>query len=288
MKRKFILFLFLLFLTLALGNVERILACSCIPKSPCQKFQNADAVFVGKVVEMRQIQENAFAVYFEVSESFKGVKIGERVKIFSHQNDGGSCGYRFEESEVSLVFARNNADSASVSGLWTHQCSGNKPIEYAEESLIFLRKFLSENSGTMIVGSIQDMTEKKRRNVSVEGIRIKALQINSKKVFYGTTNQDGFYEIKVPVGTYQVTPELPDGVIFGELDYKENKPIKVEKLKCNGKFFLILGVTQLKGKCRNTHDSRVCFRRRRTHSTIVRVSAKLSQLRNIYKVSKVI
>lgn len=242
MNHKYFIFLFVFVLMLSLGIFERVFSCSCVKKTPCNIFEKADVVFVGKVVEIRKEGELAFGVYFEVSEAFKGVKIGAKVKIMSVQNDGGGCGYRFENDEVSLVYGRNSVGPAEIKGLWTYQCSGNKPLEYAEESINFLRSFLSESSETVVVGNIEDISSGYiNQTFPLENIKIKAQRIgNKKQVFYGTTDKEGFYEIKVPIGTYLITPELSEDYIFGEFDSKENKPLKVEKLKCNGKFFLAI------------------------------------------------
>ena len=242
MKHKIYLFIGLLVLTLSFGSFERVFACSCEKETPCNTFQTADVVFVGKVIEIKKEAELAFGVYLEVSEAFKGVKVGEIIKIMSVQNNGGGCGYKFEKDEGYLVFSKNVTNRDGIKGFWTYQCSGTRSLEYAEDSINFLRSFISESAETMITGSVEDISRRYfTQFVPLENIKIKAERLGrNKQVFYGTADKSGYFIIKVPVGTYMVTPELPENYIFGVRDEKENKPIRVEKQKCNGKSFVIV------------------------------------------------
>jgi len=130
LKRNISLSLLSLFLTLSLGSVERVLACSCVPTSPCQNYQNADVVFFGKAVEMKQLSNNDYQTHFEVAEEFKNAKKEKRIKISSNSNEG-ICGYQFELNQTYLVFAK-----LGKKGYWTGSCYGNIHTDYAEKYLI--------------------------------------------------------------------------------------------------------------------------------------------------------
>lgn len=217
MKNKIHITLFSLFLLLSFGSVEQVFACSCGFSSSCQKYNSADVVFVGKVIAIKKIVEDVYSVTFEISETFKGTNINEKINILSIQNDGGGCGYRFEQDKTYLVFAGNSKGLKDISGLWTSQCSGNQLIKYADISIDFLYKFKAFSSEQVIFGNLQDFSIGENRILPIEGIKIKAQSTKNKlRTFYGTTNKYGNFDINLPFGTYSVSPELPKDFIFGE------------------------------------------------------------------------
>ncbi len=238
------IFLFSLVLTLSLGSFARVLACSCVPTSPCQSFGRADTVFAGKVVGAKQQKtatdyetinegksdEKTIAkkvtydigeIYFEVTEAFAGTKKGERVSIHSNTG-GGDCGVWFQRGETYLVFAskENSNESSAISSLtygnsgeklqpdanrlWTTICSGTREIKTAEESLNYLRNLPNVGSGGMIVGRIDEAIRNyQAENLNAKpmsGVKLQAQQADGEKnVFYGVSNQNGYFEIKVTV-----------------------------------------------------------------------------------------
>lgn len=150
MKNKFPLLILSLVLLCLLGNFEQVSACSCVRTSSCQAYNNADVVFVGKVigskyqktvkdnsnnyqnsnsnssVEPQTITYDVGEIYFQIEESFVGVEKGSQVTIHSNTG-GGDCGYWFERGKTYLVYARkeNSTAPGTVSSL-TYSGSDNK------------------------------------------------------------------------------------------------------------------------------------------------------------------
>ncbi len=195
MKNKISIFIFALFLMLSFGSVEQIYACSCLQTKSCQAYNNADTIFVGKVIgskEQKTVEdysENSDAslqtkpktitydvgeIYFEVQESFLGNEKGSRITIFSG-TDGGDCGFWFKRGETYLVYAqKENSDSpSSVLGftdggsdknlepqadrLWTSICSHTALITQAKEDLAYLRDLSINKNKSIIFGDVSEV-----------------------------------------------------------------------------------------------------------------------------------
>jgi hypothetical protein len=211
MKEKFSILIFTLFLMLLFGSFEQTFACSCFWESPCQKYADAEIVFAGKVVEIKPKEENLYFVVFELSEAFKGLKDINRVEILSSQNGGGDCSFRFELNEEYLIHSKRNREGY----FYSHLCMGIQTLKYADESITIYRSFTDPDNQPFIFGKIRDVSEKYKRLESLKDIRIQAQETGRRKrIFYGTTNENGFFQIKVPSGRYAVTPLLPENFIF--------------------------------------------------------------------------
>lgn len=132
--------LFLGGLALSLGSID-VSGCTCItPGPPSDVFEQASAVFVGKVIEIELMDANKirgpFAgklVRFSVERAFKGVE-EDQVQILTARSEA-SCGYPFEEGKIYLVYANKGEDER----LRTSICSRTQPPSRAHEDLKFLR-----------------------------------------------------------------------------------------------------------------------------------------------------
>ena len=82
-----------LFLSTTSANISR--ACDCdIPTSAKESLKHSDAVFVGKVIEIKKTKLQKY-VTFNVLKIWKG-KIGKQITITT-AIDGGACGYHFSK-----------------------------------------------------------------------------------------------------------------------------------------------------------------------------------------------
>jgi len=133
--------LFLGVLALCLSSTD-VSGCSCItPGPPSEAFEQATAVFVGKVIEIELMDaknkiRGPFAgklVQFSVERAFKGVE-EHQVQILTARSEA-SCGYPFEEGKIYLVYANKGEDER----LRTSICSRTQPLSRAHEDLKFLR-----------------------------------------------------------------------------------------------------------------------------------------------------
>lgn len=277
----------LLFLFLVFTGTGKVSACSCIPSAPCSSFGNSDVVFVGKVVgSKRQVTRDDYSgesdrpkkvtydvgeIYFVVEEAFNGAIKGARVTIHSIESES-ACGYMFKRGEKYLVFARKEESKApsNISSLtygrggqklkplpqrlWTGLCSGTREIEDAEEALKYLRNLPQPGSGGMIVGrideSIKDYSEENLKGKPMSDAKIRVQEIGGeKRSFYGTSNKNGYFEIKIPVGTYKVAPELAADLSF-ESHYRsgEDDLVKIEDRRCQIRIFWVSNDSEVSGK----------------------------------------
>lgn len=102
----------LIFLTAAASAV----ACSCLPQTALQKLEASKAVFVGRVVGLRE--EGRTRHYeFEVAEAFKGSP--PATVTVTSSGEGSMCGSYFDRDQSYLIYANG------VNQLVTSLCSGN-------------------------------------------------------------------------------------------------------------------------------------------------------------------
>jgi Tissue inhibitor of metalloproteinase len=209
-------------------------------------------------------------IYFEVSEVFNGAENNSRITIYSNTG-GGDCGFWFKRGESYLVFASKES-SNSASGissltygnsgerleadnnrLWTTICSGTREAKSAQDSLNYLRNLPKAGSGGTIVGRIDETIRNyKAENLTskpMNNAKIQAQSVEDKNlIFYGTSNQNGYFEIKIPVGNYLVTPILESNLTFNNRYGKEDQPIKIEDRKCESKIFWVSNNSSVSGK----------------------------------------
>lgn len=178
------------------------LACKCRDRVPaCQETWESDAVFVGRVTDIRPTPDGDH-VGFEVVEAFRGVDVGP----LRMDRPMGSCAYRgFQQGREYLVFAHGRGR-----GLATTLCSGTSPVEEADEALAYLRQLATtpvraegELRGTVQVGNSElGWTPLGSTDVSITGstgtLRVK-------------TDGGGHFAVSVPPDTYVVTVRPPPG-----------------------------------------------------------------------------
>ncbi len=115
-------------------------ACSCaMMPSPEQGFSNAQAVFSGEVINIKEgnglIGEYGKTVHFAVQETWKGSSKME-VAILTGNGDG-DCGVAFVVGQEYLVYA-NLSDMYKEQSLSTTICSPTKELGIATEDLAVL------------------------------------------------------------------------------------------------------------------------------------------------------
>lgn len=209
-------------------------------------------------------------IYFEVAEAFQGTEIGARITINSNTG-GGDCSFWFKRGETYAVFAskENSTAPSGISSLtyggsgeqlkpkamrlWTTICSGTREIKYAEDTLSYLKNLPEIGSGGTIVGrideSIKDYSDENLAGKPLANTQILAKQIDGeKKTFYGTSDQNGYYEINVPVGNYLVTPVLKPNLMFESQYSEDDKQITIEDRKCDSKIFWVTNDSKISGK----------------------------------------
>ncbi len=112
-------------------------ACSCASQTVEEAVASSDAVFEGRVVEIRKgadsgsVSTRTNTVRLRVVRSWKGV--GEEALTVRTATNGASCGYPFRANQSYLVYA-----NSSPAGLRVGLCSRTKPIDQAKEDLELL------------------------------------------------------------------------------------------------------------------------------------------------------
>lgn len=119
-----------------LGSAERAAACSCAVVSDQEAVANADAVFIGTLVDIITPTGSAVSsadperFVFDVDEVFKG-EVSERQSVVTAR-DGASCGLEISGPGPFVVFARTESDgitTGAVDGqLYSNLCSGTRPL----------------------------------------------------------------------------------------------------------------------------------------------------------------
>jgi hypothetical protein len=251
MKHKFIIFLFSLFLTLSLGSFERVLACFSNPNLPsvCGMYGMAKAVFVGKIIDIKeQRKENAyseFEIIFQVQEDFLGVKKSTRVSVlFSDSLE--YCD--FEKGKTYLVYAYKGDRGFSIDvGTRT------RLITEADEDLAFLRNLTRIKSGSKIYGTVEQVVKSSLENNAkqpIQGLKLKLEQLDgTRKIFGVITDIDGKYEIAgIPGGKYKITQVNP----LADFDFLPRdgvySPLEVNNKGCAKQNFLLTTKNKISGR----------------------------------------
>jgi len=90
---------FFLLLLISVVSSKNVCACDCAPPGPPQvEFEEAEVVFVGKMIDLIDNDE----VTFSVIKNYKGVS---QPSISITDNGSSMCGYTFEHGKNYLVYA---------------------------------------------------------------------------------------------------------------------------------------------------------------------------------------
>ena len=245
MKHKIYIFIFALVLMLSFGSFEQVLACMCGRISTCERYNFSDAVFIGKAIAIEKENKGNFkteSTIFEITESFSGENAGQ-IKV--RNKSGFSCDVEFEKGTTYLVFASGDVKT----GFGTGFCSGNLPIEYADQEIDNLRKLITSNEKGKLTGTILKKlgeSSKDENRVPLPNIEITAREINTGKTYGTFTDNAGRYEIPVPAGSYKVNPVIPR---YAKIEYfNENEIFKVKDRGCAEGFYVIVNDSRITGK----------------------------------------
>lgn len=171
-------------------------ACSCVtPRSPCESFGSASAVFVGTVISG---ERGAFK--FSVEQAYSGVS-GTQVEVFTGLG-GGDCGFYFEIGRRYLVYAYRHQDK-----LGTNICTRTKPFEIAREDLAFLGSLSSAASGVTLSGEVRH-GDIKGKFVPSDATVIVQGELQRKEV---RPDAEGKFSVSgLSPGKFKVSLKLPD------------------------------------------------------------------------------
>ncbi|GHH98816.1 hypothetical protein [Neobacillus kokaensis] len=105
-------------------------ACKCVEtKSVEKELELSDAVFNGKIIEMKQ-DKYSRKILFEVTSIWKGLSTSQIVLI----DEPSSCSMDFNEGQEYLVYAKNNGNDVLTSNI----CDRTIELISADKDLLLL------------------------------------------------------------------------------------------------------------------------------------------------------
>jgi hypothetical protein len=187
------------------GVSSDVRACICFERQPpCVDYWQADAVFVGRVLQVSPDYKDYEAsnrigrrtVLIALEQSFRGVA-GEQVKL---ESDVSDCEFRFEAGEPYFVYAYRDK---ATNTLETSGCSRTTSLAHAKEDLAFLEQLSGGAQEFAILGLVVENSYN-----PVEGLTIHVQ--GSHAQYEATTDTEGRFRITLPAaGKYTVRLTLP-------------------------------------------------------------------------------
>jgi hypothetical protein len=192
-------------------QLNEAFACSCNKFTPCEAFNYADAVFIGKVVggttKVKEYSQDGKTYSMEagevrvlVEESFKGVAETEVIVTgFSSMcgPEGLVRGGRY------VIYTRQQGSSIFYIG----PCSPTRAVEYAKEDLDFLHSLPKPGVGGRVFGHV-GVDLHSDDNPPLAGVKV--VVSNGQHSYEAVTNANGDYEIKgVIPGEYKAAAQMP-------------------------------------------------------------------------------
>lgn len=114
-------------------------ACTCAPPAPVmESLRDADAVFVGRVLEITgRRSSGAVLVRLAVERAWKGAESAE-ILVWT-ESTTAACGYPFRVGGRYLVYGWHaegrRAPRAGKDAVWTSVCSRTAPVQAAQNDL---------------------------------------------------------------------------------------------------------------------------------------------------------
>ncbi|MEO6390774.1 MAG: carboxypeptidase regulatory-like domain-containing protein [Pyrinomonadaceae bacterium] len=208
----------LLLAVIAFGCVaaSEVIACQCVETlDKCYLVGRADAIFVGKVVAVKDVPAGIDEVGNElislgdrsfvlrVEERFQGVK-SLTVEIPS---GASNCDLRFQLGERYLIYAERGEDGK----FHTSVCAGSRSLDQADEDLAYLRNLPHPGIGGTIRGMVIGYNPT-GGGFMIGGLPGISVRINGPgKPISLFTGADGSFELSgLKPGKYGIKIQLPD------------------------------------------------------------------------------
>jgi hypothetical protein len=217
---------------------EPAAACDCGRRPACFLINNADAVFVGKVVFTDHDPSKGTAqrtlVRFNVEESFKGLagstrgvwidpgsftscynseyEVGDRYLVFASMNrrmpDGADMMSIVPESRNTKPLPPGIDPKAPPIVYLAAGCSGTRHITHdTNDDLKYLRRYKAGTATRMVIGRVLEDASFGESPPGLAGVNV-TLTGNGRQ-FSAITDSEGRYTFDdVPIGIYLVTPSL--------------------------------------------------------------------------------
>jgi len=193
-------------------------ACSCgeIAGPPCEATWKAEAVFVGTVRSIVDVDHDAYErpylsrlVTVDVERAFANAAPGPLELVTGR--GGGDCGYQFAVGRRYLIYA-----GKTPIGRWSVSiCSRTRPIEKAQEDLEYLATVPAVGLGARVFGRIHHWQRDPFEEETVDYGPLEGLVVNVSGAGLSrdaVTDRHGRYEITgLPLGVSTLTIAAPNG-----------------------------------------------------------------------------
>lgn len=161
-------------------------ACSCgEPPPPCEAFQNAPVVFIGKVTEVTEASGSQEAT-FAVSEKLKGGPSDTEII-----EGGGMCGTVFQKGKTYIVYAGAGGGRLSAS-----LCGRSATIDRAKDDVAYARS-AGKRTLAMLDGAVA-VTDAQGTKIRRAGVEVRVRDTKHRV----RTDKNGRYKLELPPGKY--------------------------------------------------------------------------------------
>jgi len=126
-----------------LFSAQTAFACSCaFSDDPIQSFQQADTIFVGKVLRKDNLENYRYAITIEIQESLKAIK-EHNIVVYTNMGEP-ACEYLFRVGESYLIYAFKNSPDTGMNGgkFSVSKCSRTRPLSEAEGDIAVIKQYL--------------------------------------------------------------------------------------------------------------------------------------------------
>lgn len=161
-------------------------ACSCdVPPPPCEAFQRAAVVFVGKVTAIKEGGGGSQEATFAITEKLKGGPADTEVIA-----GGGMCGTVFQQGKTYIVYASGSGPMSSS------LCGRTATIDRAKADLAYART-VGKRTKAILEGAafVQDTQGTRTNRANIE------IVVRDTK-FKARTDKAGRYMLELPPGKY--------------------------------------------------------------------------------------
>ncbi|HEX3525695.1 MAG TPA: carboxypeptidase regulatory-like domain-containing protein [Thermoanaerobaculia bacterium] len=222
-------------------------ACSCSfgpgADQPCAAYQEADAVFAGKVTGSSIVRGKPphRVVHFAVLEGFAGAT-GTTIEINTGLGNG-DCGYEFETGRSYFVYAWHIENRA----LWTGLCSATKKLAEAQSDLAFAGQVVHDGDRTRLYGrvvrSVRDDLQERLEQSGLGGVTVTAEGPAHQQLTTVTDSNGGFSFAGRFEGDFTVRAAAPEG-----LPAIAPRQVTVPAGRCSGVELESSGLASLAGR----------------------------------------
>ncbi len=192
------------------GNINHLLACSCISAPICSKINDAKVAFLGEGLEQITLPGMPGRYYrFRVERIYKGLSTQAKEVIVDPDNMT-SCGtdYRMGIKYVIFSYSLPSTNKLVRSG----GCSGSFRAESNSDAIAYIEKYVRGEVKSEVWGKVFQMGSGGffRDEQEVDGLEDVVVTLKgSAKTFTTKSQKDGNYSFgEVPEGKYELFAEL--------------------------------------------------------------------------------